>query len=201
MLYLQQLCKTRDEDDLVHYKQCESTDRTMLVELNMIRNSAITYKRRPLWYAIWIQAYVSVIRLAKWRHLYCVDWRFCRTYSQHCVPFDALNEGITSSYRVHIWYWKTRMAGLQSCWGSTMMAVAWAQYINMTDKQLRRHTKCCPNALRRASKTARRRFTYNCTNFLISKHDSNQTLVLCRLRRLWSSFSWLWFCSSIIWYT
>jgi len=32
MLYLQQLCNTCDENDLVHYKRWESTDRTTLVE-------------------------------------------------------------------------------------------------------------------------------------------------------------------------
>jgi len=43
---------------------------------------------------------------------------------------------ISSSYRVHIWYVKTRMAGLQSREGRTMIdSVVWAQYINVTDTQ------------------------------------------------------------------
>jgi len=46
------------------------------------------------------------------------------------LPFEALNGGILSSYRVHIWYGKTRMAGLQSGKGRMMIdAVVWAQYI------------------------------------------------------------------------
>jgi len=48
--------------------------------------------------------------------------------------------GITSIYRVRIWYWKTRMAGLQSGEGSMMIdAVVWTQYINVTDTQTDRH--------------------------------------------------------------
>jgi len=44
--------------------------------------------------------------------------------------------GITTSYRVHIWYGKTRMAGLQSGEDSMMIdSVVWAQYINVTDTQ------------------------------------------------------------------
>jgi len=44
--------------------------------------------------------------------------------------------GIPSSYRVHIWYEKTRMAGLQSGEGRIMIdSVVWAQYINVTDTQ------------------------------------------------------------------
>jgi len=42
--------------------------------------------------------------------------------------------GFPSSYRVHIWYGKTRMAGLQSGEGCKMIdSVIWAKYINMTD--------------------------------------------------------------------
>jgi len=48
------------------------------------------------------------------------------------LPFDAFNERIPSSYRVHIWSEKTRMAGLQSG-ESRMMIAVWAQYINVTD--------------------------------------------------------------------
>jgi len=41
--------------------------------------------------------------------------------------------GILSSYRVHILYRKTRMAGVQSGEGRTMIElVVWAQYINVT---------------------------------------------------------------------
>jgi len=47
--------------------------------------------------------------------------------AQHLTP---------SSHRVHIWYGKTRMAGLQSAEGRMMIdSVAWAQYINTTDTQ------------------------------------------------------------------
>jgi len=65
--------------------------------------------------------------------------------------------GIHSSYPVHIWYGKTRMAGLQSG-GSRLIidSVVWAQHINETDthtdRQPHRHNKCCTNALHRAAK-------------------------------------------------
>jgi len=49
-------------------------------------------------------------------------------------PFDTVSEEIPSSYRVHIWYGETRMAGLQSGEGLMMIdSVVWAQYINVTD--------------------------------------------------------------------
>jgi len=52
------------------------------------------------------------------------------------IPFDALSEGLPSSYRVHIWYGKTRMAGLQSRKGRMMIdSVVSAQHINVTDTQ------------------------------------------------------------------
>jgi len=44
--------------------------------------------------------------------------------------------GIPSSYLVHIWWGKTRMAGLRSGEGRLMIdSVVWAQYINVTDTQ------------------------------------------------------------------
>jgi len=57
--------------------------------------------------------------------------------------------GISSSYRVHIWYGKTRLAGLQYDEGRMMIdSVVWAQYINVTDTQTdtqpRRHSKSRP---------------------------------------------------------
>jgi len=49
-------------------------------------------------------------------------------------PYDALDEGDSSSYRVHIWYGKTRIAGLQSGVGCIMIdSVIWTQYIYMWD--------------------------------------------------------------------
>jgi len=55
--------------------------------------------------------------------------------------------------------WKTRMAGLQSREGRTMIdSVVWAQYINVLDTQMHRqphrHSKLGANALRQAAKTA-----------------------------------------------
>jgi len=48
--------------------------------------------------------------------------------------------GIPSSYGVHIWCGKTRMAGRQSGEGRMMIdSVVWAQYINVTDRQTDRH--------------------------------------------------------------
>jgi len=44
------------------------------------------------------------------------------------------------SYRVHIGYGKTRMAGLQSDEGRMMIdSVVWAQHINVTDTQTHSH--------------------------------------------------------------
>jgi len=44
------------------------------------------------------------------------------------------------------------MAGLQSREGRTMTdSVSSAQYINVTDRQPRRHSKCSANALRQAA--------------------------------------------------
>jgi len=63
---------------------------------------------------------------------------------------------IPSSYRVRIWYGKTRIAGLQFREGRTMIdSVVWAQYINVSDTQTdrqtilqpRRHSNSRPNAL------------------------------------------------------
>jgi len=52
------------------------------------------------------------------------------------LPFDAMYEGIASSYRVHIWCEKTRMAGLQAGESRMMIdSVVWAQYINVPDAQ------------------------------------------------------------------
>jgi len=55
------------------------------------------------------------------------NWK--NNVSQHLTPiFDAAG--------VHIWYGKTRIAGLQSGEGSMMIdSVVWAQYINVTDTQ------------------------------------------------------------------
>jgi len=45
------------------------------------------------------------------------------------------------------------MAGLQSREERMMIdSVVWAQYINMTDTQPRRHSNSCPNALRSVGK-------------------------------------------------
>jgi len=52
------------------------------------------------------------------------------------LPFEALNEGDPPSYRVHIWYGKTKMVGLQSGKGRIMTdSFVLAQYINVTDTQ------------------------------------------------------------------
>jgi len=60
--------------------------------------------------------------------------------------------GLPTSYQVHIWYRKTRMAGLQYGEGRTMMdSVVWAQHINVTDSQTTtqpcRDGNICLNAL------------------------------------------------------
>jgi len=48
------------------------------------------------------------------------------------------------------------MAGLQSGKGYMMIdSVIWAQYINVTDRQPRHHSKCHSNALCRVANTAR----------------------------------------------
>jgi len=77
------------------------------------------------------------------------------TYSQYLMRSMM---GIPSSYQVHIWYGETRMAGLQSGEGCTMIdSVVWAHYVNVTDTQTVtqpcRHGNSCPNALQWATKT------------------------------------------------
>jgi len=53
------------------------------------------------------------------------------------LPLSHLTPSVREiplSYRIHIWYGKTRMAGLQSGEGHMMMnSVIWVQYINVTD--------------------------------------------------------------------
>jgi len=86
-----------------------------------------------------------------------------RSCENNVAPtLDPFNEGIPSSYRVHIWYGKTTKAGLQSGEGCMMIhSVIWAEYINMTDTrtatQPRRDSNCCPNALRTGGKNGPRR--------------------------------------------
>jgi len=59
----------------------------------------------------------------------------------YAVPFDALTEEDLSSYRVHVWCGKTRMAGLQAGGGRTMIdSVVLAQYIHQRDRHANRHT-------------------------------------------------------------
>jgi len=72
----------------------------------------------------------------------------CPALRTYAILFDALNERIPWSYWVHIWYWKTRMAGLQSSEGRTMIdSVAWVQCINLTDTQLHSHVAMAIAAL------------------------------------------------------
>jgi len=67
--------------------------------------------------------------------LYPIYWPDRLNFT-HPLTFHAPSEGIPSSYRVHIWCKKTRMAGLQSGEGRMMIdSVVWAQYINVTDTQ------------------------------------------------------------------
>jgi len=62
--------------------------------------------------------------------------------------------GIPSSYRVHSWYRKTRMAGLKCREGHVMIdSVVWVQYINMTDRQTATSPyKCRPDAVHLVSR-------------------------------------------------
>jgi len=66
---------------------------------------------------------------------------------------------IPSSYWVHIWYGKTRMAGLQSgevAWWSTQ-SFGLNTSTRQTYRQPRRHSKCRANAPRRAIIKGRKR--------------------------------------------
>jgi len=60
--------------------------------------------------------------------------------------------GIPSSYRVHIWYGKTRMSGLQSVEVAWWLTLSFGHNTSQwqTHIQPRRHSKCRANALRRA---------------------------------------------------
>jgi len=67
------------------------------------------------------------------------DCNLLAGFSDFYLPLSHLTPsmwGIPSSCRVHIWYGKTRMVGLQSDEGRTMIdSVVWARYINVTDTQ------------------------------------------------------------------
>jgi len=73
-------------------------------------------------YYRWIKIYISA--MATW---------LCVSHVSVCLCV----------YRVHIWHEKTIMAELQPGEGRTMIdSVVWAQYINVTHRQPRRHSKC-----------------------------------------------------------
>jgi len=77
------------------------------------------------------------------------------TYSQHSTPSMR---GIPSSYWVHVWCGKTRMAVLQSGEGRMMVdSVVWAQCINVTDTQTatQTHVSTTIAALRSGGKNRR----------------------------------------------
>jgi len=71
------------------------------------------------------------------------EWLLLASVSQFYLLLSHLTpliKGIPSNYRVHIWFGKTRMAGLQSGEGRTMIdSVVWAQYINVTDRHTDSH--------------------------------------------------------------
>jgi len=62
---------------------------------------------------------------------------YCRMFRLAFLPLSRPTPStrrIPSSYRVRIWYGKTRMTGLQSGEGRMMTdSVVWTQYINVTD--------------------------------------------------------------------
>jgi len=72
------------------------------------------------------------------------DWTDFATFTYSLSYLTPSMRGIPASYRVHIWYGKTRMAGLQSGAGHTMItSIVWAQYINVTDTQTDSHAARC----------------------------------------------------------
>jgi len=80
--------------------------------------------------------------------------RFCDFYLPLSHLTTSMRE-ILSSYRVHIWCGKTRMAGLQSGESRMMIdSVVWAQYITVTHRQPRRHSKYRANTPRLAADMA-----------------------------------------------
>jgi len=70
------------------------------------------------------------------------------------LPSDALSDGIYSSYLVHIWHGKTRMAVLQSgeVAGWSLQSFGHNASMCQTYRQPRRHSKCRVNALCRVAK-------------------------------------------------
>jgi len=87
----------------------------------------------------WLRLIGRIFRLAV--ELLTAYWPEFPTFTDPS-PYDDLTEGIPSSYRVHIWQGKTRMAGLQSGEGRMMIdSVVWAQYINVTDRHTDKHTE------------------------------------------------------------
>jgi len=77
-------------------------------------------------------AFHAVLLRAALSWMTAIYWRDFPTFTTP-LPFDE-------PYRVHIWYGKARMAGLQSNEGRMMIdSVVWAQYINVTDTQTYSH--------------------------------------------------------------
>jgi len=73
-------------------------------------------------------------RAARW-WMAAIFWPDFPTFISS-LPFGSPNEGDPSSYQVHIWHEKTRMAGLQSGEGRMLIdSVVWAQCIYVTDTQ------------------------------------------------------------------
>jgi len=88
----------------------------------------------------------------RWQTVRCLLAWFFDFY----LPLSQLTPSIPSSYRVHIWYGKTRTAGLQSGESRMMIdSVAWIQHISVTDMQFScvAIPKATPTHWRRAAKT------------------------------------------------
>jgi len=105
-------------------------------------------------------------------------WVTATYFPDFCLPvlhlMPSMRE-IPSSCRVHIWYGKIRMAGLQSVEGRMMInSVVWAQYINVTDA----HSKCCANALCQLVQTTK----YYKTS---PRKASMFICLVCRLAKKW----------------
>jgi len=89
---------------------------------------------------------ISLTRNAMKRSFPCCSVKSCSLvndcdllagFSDFYLPLSHLMPSIFSSYRVHIWHGKTRMAGLQSGIGRMMInSVVWVEYIDVTDTQM-----------------------------------------------------------------
>jgi len=96
---------------------------------NVTRSSAIAVKPPDALYYNFLRCAVKCCPLVN-------DCDLLAGFSNFYSPLFHATTSIFSSYRVHIWYGKSRVAGLQSGESRMMIdSVVWLQHINLPDRQ------------------------------------------------------------------